>query len=71
MALDAQRFLAIKPGMIIVVGALAGMATRAGHDLTGPGVKNIFADGMGKLTMRRMTFATYSIDLCFQHIGMI
>lgn len=67
MTLDTQRLLAIEPGMIIMVSAFAGMATRAGHHLPGTGVKNIFANGVGKLTVLSMTFAADIIDRGLGH----
>ena len=66
MALDTQRFFAIEPGMIIVFGALAGMAARAGHDLPGSRVEDILADRMSKLGVFRMAFTA---DLVHRSLG--
>ena len=71
MALDTQRFFAIKTGMIIVLGALAGMATRAGHHLPGSWVEDILANGMSKLGVFCMAFTAHLVHRSLGHGGMI
>jgi len=71
MALDTQRFFAIKPGMIIVFGALAGMAARAGHHLPGSRVEDILADRMSKLGVFCMAFTAHFVHRSLGHGGVI
>ena len=71
MALDTQRFFAIETGMIIVVGALAGMATRTGHDLPRSWIEDIFADRMGELAVLRMAFTADRVHRGLGHGGMV
>ena len=71
MALDTQRFFAIKPGMIIVFGALAGMAARAGHHLPGSRVEDILADRMSKLGVFRMAFTADLVHRSLGHGGVV
>jgi hypothetical protein len=71
MTLDTQRFFAIEAGMIIVVGALAGMTTRTGHDLARSWVEDIFSDGMRKLAVMRMAFAADLVHRGLGHSGVV
>ena len=71
MTLDTQRFFAIEAGMINVVGALAGMTTRTGHDLARSWVEDIFSDGMRKLAVFRMTFAADLVHRGLGHSGVV
>ena len=71
MALDTQGLFTVKPGMVVVVGALAGMATRTGHHLAGARVEYFFTYGVIEETMLPMTFTAYTIDRCFGHCRMI
>lgn len=71
MTLDTQGFFAVEPGMVVVIGALAGMTARAGQILTGSRVKDIFSYGMSKNTVFPMTFTAYLVDGCLDHGRMV
>ena len=71
MTLDTKGLFAIEPGMVVVVGALAGMATRTGHHLAGARVEYFFTYRVIEKTMLPMTFTANSIDRCFSHCRMI
>ena len=71
MTLDTQGLFTVEPGMIVVLGALAGMTTCAGHHLSGSRVEDIFADGMGEYTVFPMTFFADCIDRGLGHGRMV
>ena len=71
MTLDTQGLFTVEPGMIVVLGALAGMTTRAGHRLSGSRVVDIFTDGMGEYTVFPMTFFADCIDRGLGHGRMV
>ena len=62
MTLNTQGLFAIKPGKIVMVGALDGMTACTGHHLAGSRIKDIFADGMGEYTVFPMASAADGID---------
>jgi hypothetical protein len=53
--------------MVVIVSALAGMAARAGQNLSGSRVEDTFADGMREYAVLPMAFAADSIDWCLEH----
>ena len=71
MTLDTQGLFTVVPGMIVVLGALAGMTTRTGHRLSGSRVKDIFTDRMGEYAMFSMTFFADCIDRGLGHGRMV
>ena len=71
MTLDTQGLFAVKPGMVIVVGALAGMTACAGHHLAGSRVKDFFADGMRERPVSFMASAADCIDGGLGHGRMV
>ena len=54
MALDTQSLFAVKPGMIVMVGTLAGMTTGAGQHLSCSRIKDVFTDRMSEHTVFSM-----------------
>jgi hypothetical protein len=62
VTLNAQIPRAAEPQVIREVGALAGMAARAGHHLPGPRVEYLLADGMSELLMRRVAVDADRVD---------
>jgi hypothetical protein len=71
VTLDTKGLFAIEPGMVVVIGAFAGMATRTGHHLAGARIEYFFAYGVIEKTMFPMTFTAYRIDRGFGHCRMI
>ena len=71
MTLDTQGLFTVEPGMIVVLGALAGMTTRTGHHLSGARVEDIFTYGMGEYTVFPMTFFADCIDRGLGHGRMV
>jgi len=71
MTLNTQCLLAVQPGKILVIRALDGVTTDAGHHLAGPRVENFVTDGMGEHPVLPMAFAADLVDGCLGHCRMV
>lgn len=71
MTLDAQGFFTVKPGMVLVVSAFAGMTARTCHHLAGSRIEDVFTNWMSKHTVLPVAFAAYIVNRCLRHGRMV